>query len=132
MNSFCFIKMKTIKSCTDVEQSRKLIRMLPIDSPDTYIDTNVTPNYIGRMYIDEEKSPDMCIESMLHNRLIPSWSLSALLAVLPNVSLNFNSATNNWWIHIYTREQSVLESGYDNPIDACVKIIETLFNRGLL
>lgn len=131
MNSFCFIKMKTIKSYTDVEQSRKLIRMLPIDSPDMYIDTNVTPNYIGRMYIDEEKS-EMCIESMIHNRLIPSWSLSALLAVLPNASLNFNSATNNWWVHVYTKEQSILETGYDNPIDACAKIIETLFNRGLL
>ena len=69
-----------MKSHTDIEQSKKLAEILPIESADMYYDK-----------IDVEIDGGKAIPEVLHSKLcsgdldvvIPAWSLSALLELIP-------------------------------------------------
>jgi hypothetical protein len=73
--------MPTIKSCTDIEQSRKLAEFLPYESADMRIG-----NYVGKSgkvdgtnvhYYQKD-------ESFGAPEIIPCWSLAALMDLLPS------------------------------------------------
>ena len=115
--------MATIKSYTDLEQSKKLAEILPIESADMcwtkYIDNgdvtslHVAVNY-GIVLID-----------------YPCWSLAALLDILKYPSLN-QDVGNKWSITDWTGHYPKSEYGFDSPVDACYNMIIHLHELNLL
>lgn len=65
--------MNMIKSYTDLEQSNKLMEVLPLDSADMYYDVNR----------DGILCYPQVIVGSLWNKDIPCWSLPALFEALP-------------------------------------------------
>lgn len=127
------IGMATIKSYTDLEQSKRLAEILPLESADlSYMsfDNHITLcSYIK-----------MINDGFNKDEVIPCWSLAALLGVLPNnenISTTLSKGgyristleyTNDWFVD-YEDETNGLNncvtSAY-NPVDACVEMIEKI------
>lgn len=129
--------MATVKSFTSLEQSKKLAEILPIESADM--------QYISFRHKDDtiEWIPRLGTPSKYD---IPCWSLVALLDVLPNnenISTNLSKGgyristleyTNSWFVD-YEDETNGLNNcvtSADNPVDACVAMIEKLHELNLL
>ena len=121
-----YITMATIKSYTDIEQSRKLAEILPLESADMIWandnDVIVVPyDLVTR-------------ENVLHD-FIPCWSLAALLGVLdyPQLSKDkLGSVKIGWMVSVYPNDCRYDSCWHDNPIDACVEIIIKLNGLKLL
>ena len=126
-----------MKSYTNLEQSKKLVEILPIESADMHYN-NVSIKGIN--YVDEHKA-----ELMEYNRaikvlskytinplfeVIPCWSLAALLDVLPK-GYSLGRRTNGKFYVCMTHIKHNI-SEFDNPIDACVETIIKLHEQNLL
>ncbi len=114
--------MATMKSYTDLEQSKKLAKILPLESADM--------QYISFRHKDDtiEWIPKLGIPSKYD---IPCWSLVALLGVLPEIqggkpaiSLNDNYITYPCISDLHTKA--------DNLVDACYEMILKLHEQKLL
>ena len=114
--------MATIKSYTDLEQSRKLAEILPLESADGHWFNG----YLGVNYRQEAKD----FYDTTNNEYIPAWSLAALLGILPNDTslLYFDNA----YQMVYDKKPYVISNKFDNPIDSCVAMIEKLHELNLL
>ena len=144
--------MAKIKSYTDLEQSRKLAEILPLESADMY-------------YISGDEC-DICFGSGVYEEIadwlsngtprpadIPCWSLSALLSALRvfttptafsvKVSTPSLIKTENGYKLIYVGDytpminngldtETPIESVADNPVDACYELILKLNELNLL
>ena len=110
--------MATIKSYTDLEQSKKLAEILPIESADMYWDYDVRKHEFYPMVMDE-LFDDTCIRA---------WSLTALLGILPNENMLVKTTDGEY----YCLAKDVMTKHYDNPVDACVAMIERLHELNLL
>lgn len=75
--------MATIKSYTDLEQSKKLAKVLPLESADyTHLGKN-DDNIITRSYLESCSSE---LNGWVgKENLFPCWSLAALFGVLPKI-----------------------------------------------
>ncbi len=103
-----------MKAYTDLEQSKKLSEILPLESADMFY----RDNGIDVKLIWEHIAPK--VET-------PCWSLAALLSVLPSSTLD--SSDN----HRYRfRCMERYTEWYDNAIDACVAMIERLHELKML
>ena len=119
--------MTTVKSYTNIEQSRKLAEILPLESADmVYTITNGyhTP-WIRIEKIDELDKDDVC-----------AWSLAALLGVFENkgffYKLYFDGVSNVLEV-INIDNPNIHEMNYnDYSIDACVAMIEKLHGLKML
>ena len=73
--------MSEIKSFTDIQQSKKLAKILPLESADMWYlsDESLFPkiNYNGMVFFNSEEEKPVTI--------IPCWSLTSLLGVLPMI-----------------------------------------------
>ena len=115
--------MATIKSFTDIEQSLKLAEILPLESADMiWVLANPDLPMIKTIaYEDSEKSK--CYE------ILPTWSLAALLGVLPKI--------HKLKPILDLEENSIQYSGIDlyvtasNPVDACYETIIKLKESGV-
>ena len=108
--------MAAIKSYTDIEQSKKLAEILPIESADMY-----------RIY-------DIPYAIPYENRIgeaKPCWSLAALLDVLPEIqgSKPVIALDDNY---ITYPHMSGLHFKADNLVDACVAMIIKLHELKML
>lgn len=132
-----------MKSYTDIEQSRKLAEILPIESADmcfnisqrTNMPPLMTPYCKFKEFFNMEETPDF---------LIPCWSLAALLSVIPQeifdgeYVINITEGCDDKWVLTYdlyeNRHHSYygLSSGADNCLDACVEMIAKLHEQKLL
>lgn len=110
-----------MKSYTDLEQSKKLAEILPIESADMYW----WPTSL-RYYIEAMDDGDFN-EKEGHIR---AWSLAALLSVLPN-GIVMNKDSQNGRYHFSSKYVGTYVTA-DNPIDACVDMIKKLHERNLL
>ena len=109
-----------MKSYTDIEQSRKLAEILPLESADMYyINGSVGKIHIGKWGNDEHDEDDL-----------PCWSLSALLGVLPNGIVINKDAKSGKYHASYTHIGTYIK--VDNTVDACVAMIEKLHELNLL
>jgi hypothetical protein len=117
--------MATIKSYTTIEQSRKLAEILPFESADMRYHTisqyNQYPCDEIVYTIDFGKPSGIDI---------PCWSLAALLDVLPDYTLQDNP--NGTVFVVSEKEKPIMSDDYDNPVDACVAMIEKLNELNLL
>ena len=145
--------MAQIKSYTDLEQSKKLAKILPIDSADMdYIPVVNTDNIDGEYSVIVNKWDN---DHIIDEGWIPCWSLSALLSVLPNeistgdrfidkfqiVIRKYNGGNDATLYQIAFGNNRGLSGSWhdmintgekDNPVDACVDMIIKLNELNLL
>ena len=111
-----------MKTFTSIEQSKKLVDILPLESADMifqlgenkYADSirvPLTKKHWGQMMPD----------------IIPCWSLAALLNILPSSTLD-SSDDHHYRVHCRER----FTEWHDNAIDSCVEMIIRLHDKGLL
>ena len=109
--------MATIKSFTDLPQSKVLAEFLPLESADMrYAPIGDIHPWVW------EGNP-----KLLETDSTPCWSLATLLDVLPSATLD-SSSDHYYRLYCMTK----YTEWYDNPIDACVAMIEKLHEQNLL
>lgn len=138
--------MVTIKSYTDIEQSKKLAEILPLESADMHYNN---ASIKGINYVDEYRAELMdyntaqkVLSKYLVNPMfgiIPCWSLAALLNVLPN---SIYDNTNEFSQLEFTKKSVAYIHGTtgdikigtlkDNLIDACYELILKLHELKML
>ena len=117
-----------MKSYTDLEQSKKLAEILPIETADMRYD-----EYIS--YIDG--TPKVGYKKGVIDG-IPCWSLTALLCVLPdevgdNHYLTLNKEGKEYCCcYEDNNGNSFRHTFADNLVDACVEMIIKLHEQNLL
>lgn len=131
--------MQSIKSYTDIEQSKKLAEILPIESADMCWQYQ-KDRWVGEP--DYNEFPQF--EHATDKRDIPCWSLAALLEQITKhgiLDLRFLSSTfdnkgthlTNVWNLIFEDIGNVsLDIYADNPVDACYEMIIRLNELNLL
>ena len=115
--------MSTIKSYTDLQQSKVLAKILPLESADM-IYTMVNGYHTPFIRIETIKE--------MHEDDVLCWSLAALLDVLPKIINNetlFIETSAALW-HIGYR--NIYTARADNPVDACYEMILKLNELNLL
>lgn len=122
--------MITIKSYTDIEQAKKLVDILPLESADMCYIQDLLANckygdykpYIGDLIPSYGQGKIRC------------WSLSALLDVIPQVKLETVKIYNKkqWRCWAYYLSSWHDSDWYSNPIDACYETIVELNELKLL
>lgn len=125
--------MATIKSYSDLEQSRKLAEILPIESADMSWDKEFDS---GRWLISLVKYTSWIVPRYSYNkiedRILPCWSLAALLSVLDFPSLTQNKE-DEWEVCVPNHQSDgYIEVSASNPVDACVAMVEKLHELKLL
>lgn len=138
-----------MKSYTDIEQSKKLAEFLPLESADMtlpfrhpkndeYIPGYVVSRDYVEVYNEMMKLPLMEKEDVC--KLIqPTWSLAALLGVLPEINgipitlekLKAEDDYEGYYYHIEYKDK-ILIPYMDNPVDACYELILKLHELNLL
>lgn len=118
-----------MKGYTDIEQSKKLAEILPLESADMYWWSS------GKRYYIESIDDDDYDEA----KDIRAWSLAALLDVLnktayfmdEDASVNLSSyKTIEWDLGIDNSDLELVTES--NPVDACVEMILKLHELNLL
>ncbi len=119
--------MAIVKSFTDLEQSEKLVKILPLESADMRIG-----NYVGKSgkvdgtnvhYYHKD-------ESFGAPEIINAWSLAALLGVLPSgyaIVKNYHG-----FYFVESRDHGKSTNIFNNPIDACYEMILKLHELKML
>ena len=124
--------MSTIKSYTDLEQSKQLAKILPIKSADTV--------YVPFWDDIEPTSVDVdCFLSIIDGTIsdvdISAWSLVALLDVLPNrtdiVKDEADTENGKYMCTVGIKDDIIFTFG-KNPIDACYEMILKLHELEIL
>lgn len=121
-----------MKAYTDIEQSKKLADILPIESADMWYCPY--PNEV-----DWYGEPRIGKAELLLNQL-PCWSLAALLSVLPSVikrneKTMFLTLEKAGAYNLYYKSNDRLDELWETdfePIDACYKMILCLHELKLL
>ena len=117
-----------MKSYTDLEQSKKLAKILPLESADMLWGYW----YNGENHCVPNMRPFRDLRDNIPNGYIPAWSLAALLDNLPYPSLA-QHANELWSLTAWVDTvQPYSVGGYDNKIDACVDMIIKLYEQKLL
>jgi len=110
--------MATIKSFTDISQSKKLAEILPHESADMCW-------VCGRLHTDGPKYQVLRVKEEVSEpeNYIPAWSLSALIDILPNGTVLTKSDNGKYFIG------GLL---YDNLLDVCYDMILKLHEQKVL
>lgn len=116
-----------MKSFTDIEQSKKLAEILPIGSADMAYIPSAEDDEGNTLYTAEYKS-EIVIDKD-DKDIINCWSLSALLEQFEDAA---GLAKDYGFWFCYDNRKSCYTKHYDNPVDACVEMIEKLKKKGLI
>ncbi len=112
--------MTTIKSHTDLPQSKKLAEILPLESADMF-------------YAYGARTPDIMIGSKKDYRCYTMcWSLAALLNVLNHPRCFQGDKPEYWFCGCFAKDNLYHEVEADNPVDACYEMILKLHERKML
>ena len=128
--------MKIYTDYTDLEQSKKLAEFLPLESADAFyvigkgpVDIVVIYGFVTHKHLKEQ---------IAYKRAVPCWSLAALFSMLPKIGAEEPMLRKLYYAN-EPKERYVCEYGltnitseYDNPVDACVAMIEKLHKLELL
>lgn len=141
--------MQSIKSFTDLEQSKKLAKILPIESADMFYGTIAPYDYSDRMYdggVEDIPLPKSAKSSSVlsadeYDGEIPAWSLAALLGILPpkivyeatDYFLEVDKNPDESYDVVYRwKYSSLLACNSESLVDACVDMIIRLNELNLL
>jgi len=126
-----------MKSYTDLEQSKVLADILPLESADMYYEKG--SGIGGSDIVQFGNYADMRIaKNLLGIKTIPCWSLAALLKYLseikPQIYTPILFPSEGKWILQFMEygHGNVCEVSCDNPVDAYVTMIEKLHEFNLL
>ena len=128
--------MATIKAYTDLEQSKKLAEILPIESADMLWGYY----YNGKNHCIPNIRPFRDGRNEIPKGYIPAWSLAALFGVLPkNLNIGRPSLESNYmgyyWVQYYDefmKPNDYKTECFNNPVDACYEMIIKLHELNLL
>ena len=139
--------MATIKSYTSPEQSKKLVEILPLESADMHY----WLAWSGGVSEEKRSTPKVGTpnKDAIKTYWCPCWSLASLLSVLPNNKhITTTLSRGGWkiepveyidkWFCEYEDEVDEdspcknFSVSADNPIDACVAMIEKLHEQKLI
>ena len=119
-----------MKSYTDLEQSRKLAKILPIESADMSW-KHYVPDFASEGY-------GISLDTIEYNTDIPCWSLAALLSVLPFhlivnnqryafsmcKGLNKGEETYIFRYNVFNSDVCLYATDYyNNPVDAAFEMV---------
>ena len=136
--------MATIKSYTDLEQSKKLTEILPLESADNVIVSIGDREGVKTITMPKETLNILRTPFADIRNTIPCWSLAALLEQLPYEVVDDNG--NSMYLRMY-KEDDVYQLVYEDPygdfesietdryehfVDACVELILKLNELNLL
>ena len=136
-----------MKSYTDISQSKKLAEILPNNTADGTWKRLAIAGYILDVPEEPQYFHDGDTSFVFYSGIgIPSWSLAALLNVLPTTIGNFfeknalrlrmdkgENDFNIWYDNFdYGDVAEELDVKENNPVDACVAMIEKLHEQKLL
>lgn len=110
-----------MKAYSDIEQSKKLAEMLPLESADMYYNKNPLENYYSPI-------PHIGNYSAMHDQ-IPCWSVATLLEVIRN---NGRYELQMYEGGYYFEANGFMTESYFNPVDACFEMILKLKENDLL
>lgn len=125
--------MSTIKSYTDLEQSKKLAKILPLESADMFYPTNSDweGKIIGLLDVPLYIGSDGFVDTEMGE--IHAWSLAALLRVLTkNKICHYDDRYYCQYMSEGDEFPIYSTAEYDNPVDACVAMIEKLHELKML
>ena len=108
--------MATIRAYTTIEQSRKLAKILPLESADMYY----------REWKRMTKDIRIAHVGSAGEKDLPCWSLSSLLGVLDHPQLSkdkLGSGKEGWMVSVYPNDCRYDSCWHDNPVDACYEMI---------
>ena len=122
--------MATIKSYTDLKQSKVLSKILPLESADMYLWSS------GKRYYIEAMDDGDFNEEEGHVR---AWSLAALLGVLPEINgipltlekVKAEDGYEGYYYHIEYKDKILIPYS-KNPVDACCELILRLHELKML
>ena len=117
--------METIKSYTDISQSKKLAEILPLDSADMY------------WYLATKGNPKAMFNEKYHEYgdfELPCWSLAALMEIIRAKSFNeqnvfFMCKTEPYCVFCGSECQTKV---HNEPVDACYEMVLKLHELNLL
>lgn len=133
--------MATIKSYTDLEQSKKLAEILPLESADMsyFFNFNSEIYEISTTSYKSWVVPKYAQPDDGFGQVIPCWSLAALLGAVDFITINlFYIDERGYWvvsatIHDSTKLCTKYESAIAlNPVDACYELIIKLHEQNIL
>jgi hypothetical protein len=120
---------KRVKSFTSLEQSKKLAKILPLESADMcyrYYSGGMITGYgdciLAKSFITGR--------NVIRENDLPCWSLAALLGVLPDYTLQDNP--DGTVFVVSEKEKPIMSDDDDNPVDACYELILKLHELNLL
>lgn len=123
-----------MKAYTDLEQSKKLAEILPIESADMFYYKDAVTKEDNPRVMDYSQVPKN--KSMYYT---PCWNLAALLNAVDfnTINLHYDNAKIDWvasaTIHDSTKHCTKYESTRAlNPVDACVEMIIKLHEQKML
>ena len=110
-----------MKSYTDLEQSKKLADILPLESADYCWG-------IDDKTLQYNNSPYPCAwkDYTCKEYYFPCWSLVALIEIIPGCELSKMVRNNKWETSAWNDsnfEPLMSVEGFDNPVDACYELI---------
>ena len=127
------IKNTVMKSYTDLEQSKKLAEILPLESADMcwtnhcYGRMRSSMTISAKSIYEYKKLLERFADSTSLDVFYPAWSLCALYSVLP--TFTFDSSDDKYFrIHCCNK----FSEWYNNPVDACYEMILKLHELNLL
>lgn len=131
-----------MKAYTDIEQSKKLAEILPIESADMWW-SRCTITDFGDGVLKVSYAVEPCNISQFRNteKDIPCWSLSALLSVIPKHIKDYNvlriDISDNdfaiWYDEIgYGVNNELPNITEESAVDACFNTIIKLKERNLI
>lgn len=131
-----------MKAYTDLEQSKKLAEILPLESADMHYNNgscrgvDYTEPFSAELMPYQEALQLMKIhKTNFMFRVIPCWSLAALLNVLPYPQLSkdkLGSSKEGWMVSIYPDNCRYDSCWHNNQVDACYEMIIKLNEQKLL
>lgn len=119
-----------IKAYTDLEQSKKLAEILPLESADACWTNHLFERFLSSWRV--ESTPPQEYKCLLDRFVVsgyliePAWSLAALLSILPVTATLLKDANiSNTGDIKYNCECSMvnIHKWFDNPVDACYEMI---------
>jgi len=131
--------MATIKSFSDLQQSKKLAEILPLESADMVL----WGEDFKYVYADIHAQEFMKELEDRKMNYVPCWSLAALLGVIPVtaeyknvfIRLRIDKGLNDyamWYDDLQTNLSTDIETEAKNFADACYKMILKLKEQNIL
>ena len=135
------IKVNKMKAYTDLEQSKKLAEILPLESADMHYSTWTIVSEDGDFIVSVSQQGETIeeLQKEYGNQIIPCWSLTALLNVLQKAAYFIDEDANvvlssyktvEWNLGINNSDVELVTES--NPVDACYEIIIKLYEQKIL